>query len=566
MRLLRPFSFALLFLQTLAPSSELAAARTDGPPGLKVRITLREYLRMVLERNETIQAQLLGTESSRQRALAERGAFEPELVGSAEHASNRRPNTVEQQRNLAGIPILDEHNNLFDLGVENLTPLGGKVRLGYTLNNFNNNLTPLTSAGTNPATAPGRTNEWQSFFGLSVTQPLLKNGGATTALANLRIAAITSESAFQEYRRQLMVTLAQAGSAYWGVYFAQEQLLFLDESVSVAESILNDSRERSKAGKGAELDVLEAEAGLALRRTKRNDALQHFTEAMGQLLTFAGQSPVNSGVVYLVADDPELQLPTPSYGDSWGSAIKLNPDYLIQKKKLDEALIRLAVARNQRLPELNAKGTFGYNGLGDSPSDSVGEVGSAGFPSWSVGLEMRVPLGGGIRGRHEYAAVLASVEQLQMQIKGMETQLANSLNTSIKKIQHSRASSSDYRTMIRFNENLLTTERDRLNVGKVEGRRVLEVEAGLFEVKQGLADAQVQAQRAALELSLAEGSVLSRTGIDFTPAELKAHTAELLHGTPKKATLLDRLFRKPASRSGTPVKFAPSKLRLRPGE
>ncbi len=556
--------FASAFFIAILSIPAMSAAKSDGPPGLKVKLTMREYLRMVLERNETIQAQLLGTESSRERAAAEKGAFEPELVGSAEHTRNRRPNTVEQQRNLAGVPILDEHNNLYDLGIENQTPIGGKVRLGYTLNNFNNNLRPLTAAGVDPSTAPGRTNEWQSFFGLSVTQPLLKNGGATAALANLRIAAITSESAFQEYRRQLMVTLSQAASAYWGVYFAQEQLRFLDESVAVADSILADSRERAKAGKGAELDVLEAEAGLALRRTKRNEALQHFSEAMGQLLTFAGQTPRDTGVIYLAADDPELRTPVPSYGDSWGSAIRFNPDYLIQKKKLDEALIRLAVARNQRLPELNAKGSVGYNGLGESPSESASEVGNGSFPSWSVGLEMRIPLGGGIRGRHEYAAILATVGQIEMQTKGIETQLANALNTSIQKIKTTRATASDYRTMINFNESLLTTERDRLGVGKVEGRRVLEVEAGLFEVKQGLAEAQVATQRAALELALAEGSVLSRSGIDFTPAELKAHTAELLHGVPQKATFLDNLFKKPTPpASHTPVNFAPSKLQLR---
>src|SRR5688572_12535472 len=47
---------------------------------LEVKLGLAEYLRMVIERNETIQAQLLATEASRRRALAERGTFEPELV------------------------------------------------------------------------------------------------------------------------------------------------------------------------------------------------------------------------------------------------------------------------------------------------------------------------------------------------------------------------------------------------------------------------------------------------------------------------------------------------------
>jgi outer membrane protein TolC len=534
------------------------AAEPSEPVGLKVKLSLADYLRMVVQQNETIQAQLLATEAGRQRALAERGAFEPEFVASAQHVRNRRPNTVEQQRNLSGVPVLDERNNLFDTGIEALTNTGAKVRLGYTLNNFNNNLRPLTSTTVDPD-PNGRTDEWQSFAGLTITQPLLKNGGKAVALSNLRIAAINSDAAFQEYRRQLMVTLSQAESAYWGVYFAQEQLRFLDESVAVAESLLSDSREKVKAGRGTDLDVLEAEAGLALRRTKRNEALQRFTEAAGQLLVFAGRSPRDTGVIYVAADDPEFNVPKPSYGESWSTAAALNPDYLIQKKKYDEAIIRLNLARNQRLPELNLKGSVGLNGLGDSPGESFDEVSNGGFPSWSVGLEMRIPLGGGIRGDHEYAAMLATVKQVRMQTQGMETQLANALNTSIRKLKNNRASANDYRTMIRFNEDLLKTERDRVAAGKVEGRRVLEVEAGLYEVKQGLADAQVQTRRAALELYLAEGSVLKRRGMEFTPADLRDQTAALLNWDkkPKKGKGTAKPIAKPK------VRFAPTHLDLR---
>lgn len=513
---------------------------------------------MVVDNNESVQAQLLGTEASRQRALAERGAFEPEFAGSAQRVSNRRPNTVEQQRNLAGVPILDEKNWLFDGGVEALTTSGAKVRLGSTLNNFDNNLTPLGNTITNRT----RTDEWQAFAGLSVTQPLLRNGGRDITLANLRMAAINSESAFQEYRRQLMVTISQAESAYWGVYFAQEQLRFLDESVSVAETLLTESREKVKAGKGADLDVLEAEAGVALRRTKRNEAAQKHAEALGQLLVFMGQSPVNTKLVYVAVDSPEAKLPKPTYTEAWRNALELNPDYIIQRKKLDEALVRLGVARNQRLPELNLKGSYGMNGLGGSPGEAYDEISNGSFPSWSVGLEVRVPLGGGIRARHEYEAMVAATRQVQMQLQSMETQIANALNSSMKKIATARATAGDYRTMIRFNEDLLKTERDRVALGKIEGRRVLEVEAGLFEVKQGLADAHVQARRAALELHLAEGSTLQRRGLEFSPAELRDETLRILGKSKEKKTVKATATSKGSVRV-KPAHFAPSKLDLR---
>ena len=68
------------------------------------------------------------------------------------------------------------------------------------------------------------------------------------------------------------------------------------------------------------------------------------------------------------------------------------------QKKVDEMLLRYGVVRNQHLPELNLKGSFGLNGLGETPGQSWTEIIDGGFPSWSVGLEFRVPLGGGVLG------------------------------------------------------------------------------------------------------------------------------------------------------------------------
>ena len=145
------------------------------------------------------------------RAWGEKGVFEPELTGSAQHVANHRPNTVEQQRTLSGVPILDERNNIFDTGVESLAVTGAKVRLGYTLSNLNNNLPPFGILAQNSP----RTDQWQSFTGITITQPLLKNAGATTAMAGIRLAALNSETAFQEYRRELMLTLQKPSGMKW---------------------------------------------------------------------------------------------------------------------------------------------------------------------------------------------------------------------------------------------------------------------------------------------------------------------------------------------------------------
>ena len=73
-----------------------------------------------------------------------------------------------------------------------MMPSGAKVRLGYTLSNLNNNLPPYG----NTAQYYPRTDQWQSFAGVTASQPLLKNAGKSLTMAGIRLGALTSESAF----------------------------------------------------------------------------------------------------------------------------------------------------------------------------------------------------------------------------------------------------------------------------------------------------------------------------------------------------------------------------------
>jgi outer membrane protein TolC len=201
---------------------------------------------------------------------------------------------------------------------------------------------------------------------------------------------------------------------------------------------------------------------------------------------------------------------------------------LIQRQKVEESKLRLGVARNQLLPELNLKGGYGYNGLGRTPDASMDTLETRGFPSWSLGLELRIPLGGGIKGQNDFSAAKVSLQESIANLNAMQTQIANALDTSIHKTQGWEESIQSYQTVVEFNESLLKTQIARLNAGKVEPRKVFEVEADLFESRQSLAQARVARQRTLLELELAEGTILKTRNLDLTREQLRQSTRELL--------------------------------------
>lgn len=504
---------------------------------------LDDYIHQVYAHNESVQAQMLDTEVNRHKAISEKGIFEPQLELTYTREANARTNNTQQEAEQNGQSFFSEQNSIYDGGIEQLIPLGGTIRIGATLSDLDNNVNPLGSVFTD--TNNVYIKQYQTFVGGTITQPLLKGFGLTPTLAGIRVAALDSEIAYQEYRRQLMLTLSRAESAYWNLYFAQEQLRFYDDSVAVAQSVLDDSKQKLNTGQGSELDVMEAQSGLALRQTKRNDALQSYLDALGMVQSLTGVGPIpyeeGAGISKVRAADlpPETNAPV-SYADGYWEAFESNPEYLIQEEKMKQEEVRLGVAKNQVLPELDLKAAYGYNGLGDTPGESWDVAVSQDYPSWSVGFELTFPLDFNIKARHLKKAAQLSLQEAYLNVKGAQSEIANHLNIAIQKMEAWQQSVQSYETVVQYNDELLKTTLQQLKAGIVDGHKALEVEADLLDARQSLANALVEYQDSIIEVELTDGSLLKRWDLDFSRDELRRQTDALMNGVdPGRAALSD---------------------------
>jgi outer membrane protein TolC len=525
--------FVSLLIGVVLLSNSISARSQSAAQNGTIDLTLTDFLQNVLERNESIQTRLLELEVNRRQHLATRGIFEPEFVGSASREANKRENDVVQQRSTFS-DIFDERNNIYQGGIEALVPTGARVRLGYTLRDLSNNLQTQDNFLFRGAT----NGEFESFFGITITQPLLKNAWSPATLANIRLAAISSDIAFQDYRRQTMLIISTAEAAYWNLYMGQEQVRFFRESVSTAERILNDSRDRVKAGRSSELEVLEAESGLALRRSKLSEAEEKLYEAANRVLSLYSQTVLSTNRLIRAVDQPKTDEEPPSFFDAWKAAYESNPDYLIQRRKAVQEAVRVGYAKNQRLPEVDLHGSYGKNGLADSPGASWNDIERQDFPSWSIGIEFHIPLGGGVKGANELAAALLRRKEAAVAVREVETQIVNGLDTAMHKIRSTRESVRSYQTAVSFNQHLLDSALARLEFGLIESRKVLDIESDLFETKNSLVDALVQYRRALLELGLMEGSILERRNLELSQKELEANTARIV----RSGTLTDEQY------------------------
>ena len=112
-------------------------------------------------------------------------------------------------------------------------------------------------------------------------------------------------------------------------------------------------------------------------------------------------------------------------------AYERNPDLLIRRTQVSQEELRVTYARNQRLPQLNLKGSYGFNGLGGSPGESHDRIGDSEFPAWSVGLEMRIPVTVGIKEKREWEAAKVTKTRALLALREVEVQIANSLKAAL---------------------------------------------------------------------------------------------------------------------------------------
>src|SRR4051794_15686235 len=70
-------------------------------------ITFKDFIGLVLQRNESVQERILEFETNRRRFKGEQGTFEPELVLGYNRVENEQQNTAQQRRS-TGVSVFTE--------------------------------------------------------------------------------------------------------------------------------------------------------------------------------------------------------------------------------------------------------------------------------------------------------------------------------------------------------------------------------------------------------------------------------------------------------------------------
>ena len=498
---------------TIAPvatAADSAAISENGTEAVK-RLSLRDLIHQVVAQNQQIQIQKAQWDIKQAEEAGTHAIFEPEFASSTMYEDNSQRNSVQESINRLGQDVYKERNWDYSYTLEGLVPTGGKISLDYDMRDLSNSVTKSVA---------DEDDEYQMYLGFSVRQPLLKNAGIGTTKTAIHIAQSESQASFQEYRQKMMQTVGEATDVYWDFYQAQENLALIQESVRIAEKLLIDNRERHRTGKMAKTEVLEAMAGVASRKTLSSEAQHKYHKAANRLRKLLSVPPSQERLRFEATDKPVVDNLDFDDQKIMKEAFELQPAYLEAREEMKKADIKLAFAKNQRWPELDLIGSYGFNGLDFSRSGSWNQIINGDYETWSVGAEFRVPIGGGVKSRSDLRKAQLETKSQLLALKDIEVIVTNNIDTALHHIASAEEQRQYADGIVELRKQLLEAEIARLNAGKSSTRLILEKEDDYRNAKAFALQNTVELQTALTELDLAGGTILLNHNIEIMDVEI----------------------------------------------
>lgn len=398
-----------------------------------------------------------------------------------------------------------QKNYDFDAGLQQKFLTGGDYDLSFKNNRLETNRLPA-SQSPNPA--------YTSSLTYTLTQPLLRDFGIGVNRADILIAKNNKDISLEELREGVANTMTETEKAYWELVFALENLKVKELSLKRAEDLLETNETRMKAGSASQIEVLAAEAEVASRKQEVIIAQKMLSDVQDNLkvVTNLIQDPKLWNFDIIPLDKPPLEAKEINLVESVRIAFQKRPDYQMEKIDLKNKDIKIKVAKNEVLPTLDLKGSFGLNGLDRHYNDAFDEMSKGDYESWSAGLSFEYPLGN--RGaRSKYKKRLLEKEKALIDFKNLEQRIMLEIREAV------RGTNTDYKrvaaaeTVRRLRERKLEAEEERFKEGLTTTHDILEYQEDLAEAQSGYLRSVIDYNKSLIDLERAKGTVLERENI-----------------------------------------------------
>lgn len=352
----------------------------DAPGGAapmlhgKLELSIRDAVEMGLKNNLDVEVARYDPPIFWEDFRAAWGAYDPLAFGDLAWNSIETPVATQLQTSNQ----LIERTLTADLGLAGKLPW---VNATYGVTYTGDRLKTTSSIN---SLSP----EFTTTLLFTMSVPLLKNLIWDQDWTRVKQTRIGFDESTEGFRKQVMDTVQEIENSYWDLVAQEEQLRVAQKSVETAQALLKQVETQYEVGVVSRVDVTEAKAGLAQRQYDQIVAENLYRTVMdvlanrvlgrglrpGSRLEIEPTDRPGDYVAYQIDTEAAVQ-----------KAFENRPELAAQRQEIERRVIETKYRNNQKLPELNVEGSFGYQGLAGKTNSAPSIFGGPRPPVTSVG-------------------------------------------------------------------------------------------------------------------------------------------------------------------------------------
>jgi outer membrane protein TolC len=491
-----------------------AAAVPAGMNAATRPMSLADCIQEALRHNLDVQISRYDPQIQLFTVRANYGGYDPTLNLSGNYTYSKDGAFI--QNNQIVLPTTSQADT-FGAGLSGGTPWG------MTYNFGNGSLTgpgPANIAETWGQKSAGSftTNfdSTSSSVGVSLTQPLLKNLWIDQTRLTIRVSKNRLLYSEQGLRLQFITSITAVENAYYELIYAQENVKVQQEALVLAQTQLDQDRQRVQIGTLAQLDVQQDEAQVATSRANLIAAQYTLVTDQNTLKNLLTDQYSNWHGTDIQPTETITNAPLQLFDlqDSWSKGLTERPDLLQSRLDVEKQGIQLKFDHNQLFPEVDVVGSYGYNGAGREYSDVFSQINDASRPFYGIGGQLIMPLSN-VGPRNTYKADKVTLQQLLLKLKQFEQNVMVDIDNAVKNAQSTYESVGATRQARIYAEAALDAEQKKYAVGKSTTFTVLQLQNTLTTDRGQEIRALGNYYEALATLAQKEGSTLDRLHIDI---------------------------------------------------
>jgi outer membrane protein TolC len=409
-------------------------------PGDTLRLDLSGAYQLALARNLNLHVGRYDLAIANTDVRGSGGIFDPNFSAFLNYDSTEVPTSTI----LEGANVAESQNMRFGLGINQLLPSGTEIGLEWFSRRSETNSTFFFL---NP--------RWDAQIRATLAQPLLNGFGTVATRSQIIIAENIRDQTAVGFEVQVIQLLADVEQAYWELVATRLAIGVTQQSLELAERLLEETRQRVEVGTSAPIDTVQSEATVATRNQELIYALNAAANAEDNLKGLLGFDQPHEWQVRIETTDSYVIEPIlPDLDESINTALVKRPAILRQELEMQRLQQNVKVAKNRALPRLDLTGNYAFGGLSgtstiegpdgepitirDGWGDAAQQVFNFDFPAWTVGLTYSVPIG-----NHQAKELLARTrwerDRTGAQLDALKQQITREVRFAVRSLEDGAA-------------------------------------------------------------------------------------------------------------------------------